>query len=155
MVVETDDAVLVASKDQVQDVKLIVEGLTKQDRSQARHHRKVFRPWGWYDSIDVGDKFQAKRIHVKPGAKLSVQKHNHRAEHWVVVSGVAEVLNGEDTFTLNPNESTYIPIGCVHALHNPSTTTALEIVEVQTGDYLGEDDIVRLEDRYGRTNLGT
>lgn len=150
VVVETDDAVLVASKEHVQDVKLLVESLSQQDRSQVRHHRKVYRPWGWYDSIDVGPRFQVKRIHVKPGAKLSVQKHRHRAEHWVVVSGVAEVLNGETTFQLTSNESTYIPIGQVHALHNPSATETLEIIEVQTGDYLGEDDIIRLEDRYGR-----
>ena len=151
IVVETADAVLVADKSQVQDVKTLVTNLDEQDRSQVRHHRKVYRPWGWYDSIDVGERFQAKRIHVNPGAKLSVQKHHQRAEHWVVVSGQAEVLNGEDTFKLSANESTYIPIGRVHALRNPSETESLEIVEVQTGDYLGEDDIVRLEDLYGRS----
>jgi len=120
------------------------------ERTQTRHHRKVYRPWGWYDSIDTGDRFQVKRIQVKPGARLSVQMHNHRAEHWVVVRGVAEVLNGDETMLLNENQSTYIPIGATHALRNPSETQVLEIIEVQSGSYLGEDDIVRFEDNYGR-----
>jgi len=151
VIVETDDAVLVAPKNRAQDVKSIVLQLKEQDRTKLEHHRKVFRPWGWYDSIDVGENFQVKRIQVNPGAKLSVQMHNHRAEHWVVVKGTAEVLNGERTFRLNQNESTYIPLGVTHALRNPSETDYLEIIEVQTGSYLGEDDIVRFEDDYGRT----
>lgn len=150
VIVETDDAVMVAPKSRSQQVKGIVQQLKDQGRSQLSHHRKVYRPWGWYDSIDVGDRFQVKRIMVKPGAKLSVQLHHHRAEHWVVVKGVAEVLNGENTSLLHENESTYIPIGVKHALGNPSETEPLEIIEVQSGDYLGEDDIVRFEDRYGR-----
>lgn len=150
VIVETDDAVLVASKDRTQEVKEIVKQLKKQERTHFDHHRKVYRPWGWYDSIDSGENFQVKRIQVKPGARLSVQMHNHRAEHWVVVKGVAEVLNGERTFELNENESTYIPIGVTHALRNPSDTQYLEIIEVQSGSYLGEDDIVRFEDNYGR-----
>lgn len=150
VIVETDDVVMVTTKEQVQNVKEIVKQLKQQDRSQFNHHRKVYRPWGWYDSIDVGECFQVKRIQVKPGARLSVQMHHHRAEHWVVVKGVAEVLNGEVTSTLHENESTYIPIGQTHALRNPSESEPLEIIEVQTGAYLGEDDIVRFEDNYGR-----
>ena len=150
IIVETDDAVLVAAKDRTQEVKEIVKQLKAQERTHLDHHRKVYRPWGWYDSIDFGKNFQVKRIQVNPGAKLSVQMHNHRAEHWVVVKGVAEVLNGEQTFLLNENESTYIPIGVTHALRNPSHTQYLEIIEVQSGSYLGEDDIVRFEDNYGR-----
>ena len=150
IVVETDDAVLVADKAQSAALKQVVETLATQDRSHVKHHRKVFRPWGWYDSIDVGPRFQVKRIHVKPGAQLSVQMHHHRAEHWVVVLGVAQVRNADQQFTLNANESTYIPIGAVHSLANPSETDELEIIEVQTGSYLGEDDIVRFEDQYGR-----
>ncbi len=150
IIVETDDAVLVTKRDQAQHVKKIVEELTAKNRSQVNHHRKVYRPWGWYDSVDVGESFQVKRIQVKPGAKLSVQMHHHRAEHWVVVKGVAEVLNGEITSTLHENESTYIPIGVTHSLKNPSKTEPLEIIEVQSGSYLGEDDIVRFEDQYGR-----
>ena len=150
VVVETDDAVLVADKTRVQDIKSVVDQLNKQDRTHTKHHRKVYRPWGWYDSIDVGPNFQVKRIRVNPGAKLSVQKHHHRAEHWVVVEGVAQVRNGDENFTLSANESTYIPIGAIHSLHNPDTQGYLEIIEVQTGSYLGEDDIVRFEDDYGR-----
>lgn len=150
VIVETDDAVMVTHRDRSQDVKEIVGQLKQHDRSQVRHHRKVYRPWGWYDSVDAGDRFQVKRIQVNPGAKLSVQMHYHRAEHWVVVRGTAEVLNGEDTILLNENESTYIPIGQVHALRNPSDSEPLEIIEVQSGSYLGEDDIVRFEDDYGR-----
>jgi mannose-1-phosphate guanylyltransferase/mannose-6-phosphate isomerase len=141
---------MVTSRDQAQNVKAIVKQLKDQGRSQISHHRKVYRPWGWYDSIDSGERFQVKRIQVKPGARLSVQMHHHRAEHWVVVTGQAEVQNGEQTFTLKENESTYIPIGTTHALRNPSETEPLEIIEVQSGSYLGEDDIVRFEDNYGR-----
>lgn len=151
IIVETDDAVLVAPKGRAQDVKEIVQQLKVQDRAKLEHHRKVYRPWGWYDSVDTGENFQVKRIQVKPGARLSVQMHHHRAEHWVVVKGVAEVLNGERTFQLNENESTYIPLGVTHALRNPSETEYLEIIEVQSGAYLGEDDIVRFEDNYGRS----
>lgn len=150
VVVETDDAVLVTTQKESQQVKKIVEQLKGFERSQVEHHRKVYRPWGWYDSIDSGPQFQVKRIRVKPGAMLSVQMHNYRAEHWVVVKGQAEVLNGEDWLTLNENESTYIPIKQKHALKNPSETEFLEIIEVQTGSYLGEDDIIRFEDIYGR-----
>jgi mannose-1-phosphate guanylyltransferase/mannose-6-phosphate isomerase len=150
VIVESDDAILVASKDQSQDVKSIVNRLSSMQRTHVEHHRKVHRPWGWYDSIDMGERFQVKRIQVKPGAKLSVQRHQHRAEHWVVVKGEAEVLNGDETFILQENQSTYIPIGVIHALANPSETEPLEIIEVQSGGYLGEDDIERFEDRYGR-----
>jgi len=150
VIVETDDAIMVANRDRSQQVKKIVEQLKDQNRSQVSHHRKVYRPWGWYDSIDAGDRFQVKRIQVKPGAKLSVQMHHHRAEHWVVVRGVAEVLNGDETTILHENESTYIPIGVTHALRNPSENDYLEIIEVQSGSYLGEDDIVRFSDQYGR-----
>lgn len=150
VVIETDDAILVTDRDHSQNVKVIVNQLESLQRTQISHHRKVYRPWGWYDSIDVGEGFQVKRIQVKPGARLSVQMHHHRAEHWVVVQGTAEVLNGDRTMTLIENESTYIPIGAKHALSNPSETDLLEIIEVQTGSYLGEDDIVRFEDQYGR-----
>ncbi len=151
VVVDTDDVILVASKDHLDGIKQIVGDLSKQNRTQTQHHRKVFRPWGWYDSIDVGANFQVKRIGVKPGARLSVQMHRRRAEHWVVVSGVAEVLNGDKTFTLYENQSTYIPIATKHSLKNSSADTFLEIIEIQTGSYLGEDDIVRFEDNYGRS----
>ena len=150
VVVETDDAVLVMHKDRAQDVKNIVEQLKGTERAHTRHHRKVYRPWGWYDSIDVGTQFQVKRIQVKPNAKLSVQMHQHRAEHWVVVKGQAEVLNGEQTVLLRENQSTYIPIGVKHSLRNPSDIEPLEIIEVQSGSYFGEDDIIRFEDDYGR-----
>ena len=149
VVVDTKDAVLVAHKNKVQNVKNIVEKLKSSNRDEWKIHREVYRPWGKYDSIDMGDRYQAKRITVKPGAKLSVQMHHHRAEHWVVVSGTASVTNGEKTFLVSENESTYIPIGTVHALENPGKVP-LELIEVQTGSYLGEDDIVRLEDNYGR-----
>ena len=149
VVVSTKDATLVASKDRVQDAKAIASQLEKEGRSEWKLHREVYRPWGKYDSVDHGDRYQVKRITVKPGAKLSVQMHHHRAEHWVVVSGLARVTNGDDTFLLGENESTYIPIGVVHALENPGRVP-LEIIEIQSGSYLGEDDIVRLEDRYGR-----
>lgn len=149
VVVETSDAILVAHKDRVQDVKKIVEQLKAADRSEAIHHRVVYRPWGNYDSIDNGTRYQVKRITVKPGAKLSVQMHHHRAEHWIVVSGTANVQNGDKEVLLTENQSTYIPVGVVHALENPGKIP-LELIEVQSGSYLGEDDIVRFQDRYGR-----
>lgn len=149
VVVETPDAVLVADRSRSQDVKHIVNALQQQKREEHTLHRKVHRPWGWYDSIDMGERFQVKRIMVKPGASLSLQMHHHRAEHWVVVSGMAEVTNGEKVIVLGENQSTYIPIGQKHRLANPGTTP-LEIIEVQSGSYLREDDIVRFEDRYGR-----
>ena len=149
VVVETADAVLVANKHSSQDVKHIVQQLTEQKREEHTLHRKVHRPWGWYDSIDEGDRFKVKRIQVKPGASLSLQKHHHRAEHWIVVTGTAEITNGDQVMTLTENQSTYIPLGAVHRLVNPGTIP-LEIIEVQSGSYLGEDDIVRFEDTYGR-----
>lgn len=149
VIVETKDAVLVAHKDHVQDVKKIVEQLKKDSRSEHINHREVYRPWGVYDSVDNGHRYQVKRITVKPGAKLSVQMHHHRAEHWIVVSGTAKVTNGERTYLVCENESTYIPIGQIHALENPGVIP-LELIEVQSGSYLGEDDIVRFEDKYGR-----
>lgn len=149
VVIETTDAVLVADKSRVQDVGKLVDELKDQQRSECENHREVYRPWGSYDSIDRGDRYQVKRITVNPGAKLSVQMHHHRAEHWVVVSGTAKVTNGEDTYLVTENESTYIPIGQVHALENPGTIP-LELIEIQSGSYLGEDDIVRFEDKYGR-----
>ena len=149
VVVQTDDTVLVAAKDKVQEVKKIVGKLNQLGRSETQLHRKVYRPWGNYDSIDCGERFQVKRILVKPGAKLSLQMHHHRAEHWVVVSGTAEVVNGDKKLLLKENESTYIPLGVTHSLANPGTIP-LEIIEVQSGSYLGEDDIVRFEDVYGR-----
>lgn len=150
VIVETKDAVLVASQDRVQDVKKVVELLKADGRSEHYSHREVYRPWGVYDSIDSGARYQVKRITVKPGAKLSVQMHHHRAEHWIVVSGTAQISNGEKTYLLTENQSTYIPVGQVHALENPGKIP-LELIEVQSGPYLGEDDIVRFEDRYGRT----
>jgi mannose-1-phosphate guanylyltransferase len=149
VIVDTPDALLVANKDKVQDIKKIVAQIKASGRTQHHQHRKVYRPWGIYDSIDNGERYQVKRITVKPGAKLSVQMHHHRAEHWVVVSGTAKVTNGENTFLVTENESTYIPIGQVHALENPGVLP-LEMIEVQSGSYLGEDDIVRFEDKYGR-----
>ena len=150
VVVETDDAVLVAHKDRVQQVKEVVAQLKTGQRSQAALHREVHRPWGSYDSVDVGDAFQVKRIKVKPGAQLSLQSHTRRAEHWIVVRGTARVTRDNDVFELHANQSTYIPIGAKHRLENPGTQM-LELVEVQSGDYLGEDDIVRYEDVYGRS----
>lgn len=150
VIVETADAVLVADRSKSQDVKHIVAQLEKQGRSEKNLHRKVSRPWGWYDSIDEGDRFKVKRIQVNPGASLSLQKHAHRAEHWVIVKGVAQITNGDQTFTLTENQSTYIPQGQVHRLSNPGTEP-LEIIEVQSGSYLGEDDIERFEDHYGRS----
>jgi mannose-1-phosphate guanylyltransferase/mannose-6-phosphate isomerase len=150
VVVETADAVLVTSKLRSQDVKSIVNQLAVQKREEQIQHRKVRRPWGWYDSIDEGGRFKVKRIQVKPKASLSLQKHHHRAEHWIVVTGTAEITNGDKVLTLTENQSTYIPLGEVHRLANPGTIP-LEIIEVQSGSYLGEDDIVRFEDTYGRS----
>jgi len=150
VVVETDDAVFVGHKDRVQDVKEIVGQIKRDGRSEAAAHRKVYRPWGAYDSIDNGARFQVKRITVKPGATLSLQMHHHRAEHWIVVSGTAEVTRGEEVILLTENQSTYIPLGVTHRLKNPGKLP-LELIEVQSGSYLGEDDIVRFEDQYGRS----
>ena len=150
VIVETKDAILVADKSQVQDVKAIVQQLKNSDRSEYKIHREVFRPWGKYDSIDLGARDQVKRITVNPGQKLSIQKHFHRSEHWIVVAGTASVTNGDDVILVTEDQSTYIPLGTIHALENPGKIP-LEMIEVQTGSYLGEDDIVRFEDRYGRT----
>lgn len=151
VIVETADAVLVMDKSRSQEVKKIVQTLERSDRTEHEHHRKVYRPWGWYDSIDEGPRFKVKRIQVKPGASLSLQKHFHRAEHWVVVQGTALIVNGDREICLTENQSTYIPLGTVHRLSNPGKTP-LEIVEIQSGSYLGEDDIVRFDDQYGRVN---
>ena len=149
VVIETKDAVMVAPKARVQDVKRLVDRMKKAGRTEPGLHREVFRPWGSYDCVDAGPRFQVKRLTVKPGAKLSLQKHAHRAEHWVIVKGSARITRGDDVFTLTENESTYIPIGTVHRIENPGTEP-LQIIEVQSGGYLGEDDIVRLDDTYGR-----
>ena len=149
VVVATDDVVLVVRRDEAQNVKKAVEALARAGRPEHSVHTKVYRPWGHYQSIDAGDRFQVKRLHVNPGQKLSLQMHRHRAEHWVVVSGTAKVTRGDETFLLNENESTYLPLGVKHALENPGDAP-LCVIEVQSGEYLGEDDIVRFEDRYGR-----
>jgi len=149
VVIETADAILVAHKDKTQDVKKIVDILKKQGRAEGSVHRKVFRPWGSYDGVDAGERFQVKRIVVKPGGILSLQMHHHRAEHWIVVSGTARITRGEEVFLLSENQSTFIPLGTTHRLENPGRV-ALEMIEVQSGSYLGEDDIVRFEDVYGR-----
>jgi len=149
VIVETKDAVLVAHRDQVQDVKNVVEQLCRDGRQEHINHREVYRPWGMYDSIDNGHRYQVKRITVKPGAKLSTQMHHHRAEHWIVVSGTAKVCIGGETVLLTENQSTYIPVGQIHSLENPGRIP-LELIEVQSGAYLGEDDIVRFDDQYGR-----
>ena len=149
VVVDTDDALLVARKDRVQQVKDIVRRIKAERRSEATWHRKVYRPWGAYDSIDHAERFQVKRITVKPGATLSLQMHHHRAEHWIVVSGTARVTRGEEVFLLGENQSTFIPLGTRHRLENPGMVP-LELIEVQSGSYLGEDDIIRFEDKYGR-----
>ena len=149
IVVETPDAVLIANKSRSQDVKLIVSALQQAKREECASHRKVQRPWGWYDSIDEGENFKVKRIQVKPGASLSLQKHQSRAEHWVVVKGIAEITCGKKKFFLKENQSTFIPLGEIHRLANPGSVM-LEIIEIQSGSYLGEDDITRLEDCYGR-----
>lgn len=150
IIVDTPDAILVASTDKAEQVKEVVAKLKKDGASQAVQHRRVARPWGWYDSIDMGDHFQVKRITVKPGASLSLQLHHHRAEHWIVVKGRAKVTNGDKVFFLEENQSTYIPIEAKHRLENAGSTD-LEMIEVQSGSYLGEDDIVRFEDTYGRS----
>ena len=149
IVVETADAVLVASRSSVQDVKMLVEELKRKERDEAEIHRRVYRPWGSYETVDFSERFKVKRITVKPGAALSLQKHQHRAEHWVVVKGTALVRVEEREITLCEDQSTYIPVGALHRLENIGETP-LELIEVQSGSYLGEDDIVRLEDRYGR-----
>ena len=154
IVVETKDAVLVAPKDRVQDVKKLVARLKAEGRYEHSLHREVFRPWGSYDSIDNGDRFQVKRLSIKPGAQLSLQLHHHRAEHWIVVSGTARITCGEKEFLLEENQSTYIPVGVKHRIENPGKIP-LHIIEVQSGGYLGEDDIVRFEDRYGREGTST
>lgn len=150
VVVDTDDALLVGHRDRIQEVKDIVGGLKREGRTHATLHRKVYRPWGAYDAIDAGDRFQVKRITVKPGGTLSLQMHHHRAEHWIVVSGTARVTRGDEVIMLAENQSTYIPLGVVHRLENPGRLP-LELIEVQSGSYLGEDDIVRFEDQYGRS----
>ena len=149
VIVETADAVLVADRNNSQEVKAIVKKLEQESREEKNLHRKVNRPWGWYDSVDEGERFKVKRIQVKPGASLSLQMHHHRAEHWIVVKGIAEVTNGDQVITLYENQSTYIPQGQTHRLANPGLEP-LEIIEVQSGSYLGEDDIVRFDDTYGR-----
>jgi mannose-1-phosphate guanylyltransferase/mannose-6-phosphate isomerase len=154
IVVETKDAVLVAPKDRVQDVKDLVAKLKSSGRTESSLHREVFRPWGSYDSIDNGERFQVKRLSVKPGGVLSLQMHHHRAEHWIVVQGTARITRNDETFLLAENESTYIPIGATHRIENPGKVP-LHIIEVQSGSYLGEDDIVRFEDNYGRKGTNT
>jgi len=149
VVIATSDAVLVVARDKAENVKALVEHLRAQNRREAVEHRRIYRPWGYYQGVDIGGRYQVKRIMVKPGARLSLQKHFHRAEHWVVVTGTAEVMVGDKTHTKHENESVYIPIGSVHRLANPGKI-ALELIEVQVGAYLGEDDIVRLDDVYGR-----
>lgn len=149
IIVETSDAVLVAHQKHAQEVKKIVDQLKQRSRPEIRSHRKIYRPWGWYDAVDAGERFQVKRIVVNPGAALSLQMHHHRAEHWIVVRGTAQVTRADETYLVSENESTYIPLGTPHRLENPGRVP-LEIIEVQSGAYLGEDDIVRFEDRYGR-----
>ena len=154
VIVETKDAVLVAPKERVQDVKELVAKLKKSGRGESSLHREVFRPWGSYDSLDAGDRFQVKRLSVKPNGVLSLQMHHHRAEHWIVVQGTARITCNDKTFLLSENESTYIPIGATHRIENPGKVD-LHIVEVQSGSYLGEDDIVRFQDNYGRQGTNT
>ena len=149
VIVETPDAVMVASKDKISAVKQIVARLKHGQRGEALTHRKIYRPWGWYDSIDAGERFQVKRIVVNPGSSLSLQMHHHRAEHWIIVKGTARITRGEEVFLLSENQSTYIPLGVKHRLENPGKFP-LEMIEVQSGSYLGEDDIVRFDDTYGR-----
>jgi mannose-1-phosphate guanylyltransferase/mannose-6-phosphate isomerase len=149
IVVETKDAVLVAPKDRVQEVKQVVERIKREGRSEHQLHREVHRPWGSYDSIENGPRFQVKRLSVKPGAAMSLQLHHHRAEHWIVVAGTARITRGDEVFMLEENQSTYIPLGVKHRIENPGKIL-LHIIEIQSGSYLGEDDIVRFEDVYGR-----
>jgi mannose-1-phosphate guanylyltransferase / mannose-6-phosphate isomerase len=154
IIVETKDAILVAPKDRVQDVKDLVAKIKKSGRTESALHREVFRPWGSYDSVDSGERFQVKRLTVKPGAVLSLQMHHHRAEHWIVVQGAARITRNDETFLLAENESTFIPVGATHRIENPGKVP-LHIIEVQSGSYLGEDDIVRFEDNYGRKGTNT
>jgi len=154
IIVETKDAILVAPKDRVQDVKDLVAKIKKSGRTESALHREVFRPWGSYDSVDSGERFQVKRLTVKPGAVLSLQMHHHRAEHWIVVQGTARITRNDETFLLAENESTFIPVGATHRIENPGKVP-LHIIEVQSGSYLGEDDIVRFEDNYGRKGTST
>jgi len=154
VVVETKDAMMIAHKDKVQGVKQMVNTLNAQGRSETQTHCEVYRPWGSYDSVDMGGRFQVKRICVNPGAQLSLQMHHHRAEHWIVVSGTAQVTCNDKTFLLTENQSTYIPVTSIHRLANPGKIP-LEIIEVQSGSYLGEDDIERLDDVYGRAPEST
>lgn len=149
IVVETDDAILVAAREESENIKKAVEALSTQNRTQVKLHRKVYRPWGYYDSIGEGDRHKVKRIMVNPGARISLQMHHHRAEHWIVVRGTARIVRGDEEFLLTENQSTYIPLGVTHRLENPGSIP-LEIIEVQSGAYLGEDDIVRFQDHYGR-----
>jgi mannose-1-phosphate guanylyltransferase/mannose-6-phosphate isomerase len=149
VVVSNEDAVIVVARDKAEQVKAAVDQLKSQNRREAIEHRRIFRPWGYYHSVDSGARYQVKRIVVKPGAQLSLQKHFHRAEHWVVVKGTAEVTNGKDIRIIHENESIYIPMGNIHRLKNPGKIP-LELIEVQVGSYLGEDDIVRFKDEYGR-----
>jgi mannose-1-phosphate guanylyltransferase/mannose-6-phosphate isomerase len=151
LIIDTPDAVLVTRRQSAEQVKGVVAELDRLGHPESVQHRKVMRPWGSYDSIESGDRFQVKRIMVNPGASLSLQKHFHRAEHWIVVRGTAEVTRGSETFLLSENQSTYIPLGEVHRLRNPGSMP-LEMIEVQSGSYLGEDDIVRMDDVYGRTS---
>ncbi|MNF28550.1 Mannose-1-phosphate guanylyltransferase 1 [compost metagenome] len=153
VIIQTKDAILVASKDKVQDVKSIVEELKRRGRKEYRTHREVYRPWGQYDSIDDGNGYQVKKILIRPGERLSTQMHHHRAEHWIVVSGTAKVINAEREFLITENESTFIPIGAIHSLENPGKVD-LELIEIRSGRYLDEDDIVRLSDKYGRVDGG-
>jgi mannose-1-phosphate guanylyltransferase/mannose-6-phosphate isomerase len=149
VIIDTPDVTFVSSKEKAHEVKIIADKLKSEGRSEILDHRKVYRPWGWYDSIEVGENFQVKRLHVNPGAKLSLQMHYKRAEHWVVVTGMATVVNGDEKLILKKGESTFIPIGVSHSLAN-NTSDNLEIIEIQSGVYLGEDDIIRFEDIYGR-----
>jgi len=149
LIIDTPDAVLVARASHAEAIKEVVARLEALDAPQAVQHRRVARPWGWYDSVDAGERYQVKRITVRPGAKLSLQMHHHRAEHWIVVKGTAEITNGDKVTVLTENQSTYIPLGQIHRLTNPGKVP-LEIIEVQSGTYLGEDDIVRFDDIYGR-----
>jgi len=151
IIIDTPDATFIATQDKAQEVKSIVASLQASGRYESSAHRKVYRPWGWYDSIESGKHFQVKRLHVKPGEKLSLQMHHKRAEHWVVVSGTATVTNGEKTLTINKGESTYIPLKTIHCLEN-QTDEYLEIIEIQSGVYLGEDDIIRFSDNYNRVS---
>ena len=149
VIVQTKDALLIAKQDQVQNIKKVVDVLKREKRSEHISHREEYRPWGRYDSVDQGGRYQVKRITVKPGERLSTQMHYHRAEHWVVVAGTAKVTRGDDVFLVSENESTFIPVGVVHTLENPGKVP-LEVIEIQSGTYLGSDDIVRFDDKYGR-----